>query len=279
MEETLAPDENAVDLLESAYSRQVLFEIEGCDATRKSKGQFFTPPAIARFMAAQIGEIPDRFRLLDPGAGTGALTLAVCQRLLGSQTPHQLDVHLFETDPEVLPVLRDNLHEAAMTLQEAGHQLNYVVDERDFILDVDGHRVKTLFSNERNLPEFDGVITNPPYFKINKQSEYARVMSDVVHGQPNIYSLFLAQAAMMLRAGGELVAITPRSYFNGSYFKRFRHWFRERMRSGTLMSLSRGRKHFATMLCCKKMSSCALKTRRVETRFTDGKPRSRFQTS
>lgn len=229
MEETLARDGTAVDLLESAYDRQVVFETEGCDAARKSKGQFFTPPAVARFMAAQFDDIPKRFRLLDPGAGTGALTLAVCQRLLESQTSHQLDVHLFETDPEVLPVLRDNLHQAAMALQEAGHQLNYVVDERDFILDVDGHHVKTLFSNERNLPEFDGVITNPPYFKINKQSEYARVMSDVVHGQPNIYSLFLAQAAMMLRDGGELVAITPRSFCNGLYFREFRKWLLSRV--------------------------------------------------
>src|SRR5260370_18090441 len=54
-------------------------------------------------------------------------------------------------------------------------------------------------------------------------------MEDVVHGQPNIYAFFLAAAAQMLRPGGELVAITPRSFCNGLYFRGFRHWFFEKM--------------------------------------------------
>src|SRR5713226_5161480 len=54
-------------------------------------------------------------------------------------------------------------------------------------------------------------------------------MNDVVHGQPNIYAFFLAAAAQMLRPGGELVAITPRSFCNGLYFRGFRHWFFEKM--------------------------------------------------
>lgn len=73
------------------------------------------------------------------------------------------------------------------------------------------------------------MITNPPYFKVNKTSPYARVMEDVVHGQPNIYAFFLAAAAELLRPGGELVAITPRSFCNGLYFRGFRRWFFEKM--------------------------------------------------
>jgi adenine-specific DNA-methyltransferase len=218
-----------VDLLESAYGRQLCFEAEGSEAERKNKGQFFTPPAIATFMAAQFSDIPKRFRLLDPGAGTGALTLAVCQRLLQSKTSKHLDVHLFETDAEVLPILQANMKEAESTLRDAGHHLDYVIDERDFILDIDGSNRKTLFDVEHKLAAFDGVITNPPYFKINKSSEYARALSDVVHGQPNIYSLFLAQAATLLRDRGELVAITPRSFCNGLYFREFRKWLLAKM--------------------------------------------------
>jgi adenine-specific DNA-methyltransferase len=70
---------------------------------------------------------------------------------------------------------------------------------------------------------------NPPYFKVSKASPYARVMDDVVHGQPNIYAFFLAAGAQMLRPGGEMVAITPRSFCNGLYFRGFRHWFFDRM--------------------------------------------------
>ena len=46
-----------------------------------------------------------------------------------------------------------------------------------------------------------------------------------MHGQPNIYALFMAQAARMLRRGGQQVAITPRSFCNGLYFREFRRWY------------------------------------------------------
>src|SRR5690606_38909445 len=78
-------------------------------------------------------------------------------------------------------------------------------------------------------PSFHLAILNPPYFKLRKESEQAQAMSHVVHGQPNIYALFMAVAADLLKPQGEMVAITPRSYFNGSYFKRFRRWFFDRM--------------------------------------------------
>ena len=50
-------------------------------------------------------------------------------------------------------------------------------------------------------------------------------MKDIVHGQPNIYSFFMAISASLLKKEGELVFITPRSFCSGSYFKLFRKWF------------------------------------------------------
>jgi adenine-specific DNA-methyltransferase len=74
---------------------------------------------------------------------------------------------------------------------------------------------------------FDVVIANPPYFKLNKADRRARVASAVVHGQPNIYSLFMAIGAALLCHGGELVYITPRSFASGPYLRLFREWFFE----------------------------------------------------
>ncbi len=71
----------------------------------------------------------------------------------------------------------------------------------------------------------DLFIANPPYFKIPKPDPRAAVMSEVVHGQPNIYMLFMAAAAKMLCTGGQMVFITPRSFCSGTYFKQFRKWF------------------------------------------------------
>jgi adenine-specific DNA-methyltransferase len=109
--------------------------------------------------------------------------------------------------------------------------MSYTIHVKDFILDEAATLFgsPSLFNNSPALGQFDCVITNPPYFKVSKASPYARVMEDVVHGQPNIYAFFLAASAQMLKSEGELVAITPRSFCNGLYFRGFRHWFLAKM--------------------------------------------------
>ena len=70
---------------------------------------------------------------------------------------------------------------------------------------------------------------NPPYFKVRKDSEHAKLMRCIVHGQPNIYAFFMALGARLLKEHGELVAITPRSFCNGLYFRGFRRWYFDRV--------------------------------------------------
>ena len=50
-----------------------------------------------------------------------------------------------------------------------------------------------------------------------------------VHGQPNIYALFMAVSAELLSRSGELVYIVPRSFASGPYFRKFREAFFRRV--------------------------------------------------
>ena len=227
-----APLEPFTGLLDFATNLQHLYESRSSVEERKGKGQYFTPSEVCAFMARLFsGPVGDHYRFLDPGAGVGSLSAALCERLSQSATPLHIEAVLFENDPGVLPYLRRTMEHCRNDLERRGHTLTLLIHDRDFILDaaatVQGNR--GLFDEAVGVREVDAVIMNPPYFKLNKNSDYARVMEAVVHGQPNIYALFLAASAQMLRPGGELVAITPRSFCNGLYFRGFRHWFFDRM--------------------------------------------------
>jgi len=97
----------------------------------------------------------------------------------------------------------------------------------DFVLNhaEDLHRLGSLLSVDHPNSGFDVIIANPPYFKIPKSDSRAAAAASIVHGQPNIYGLFMAVSAALLREAGEFVFITPRSFASGPYFKVFREKF------------------------------------------------------
>ncbi len=217
-------------LLDFADEIQRRHEARTSADDRRERGQFFTPPSIAAFMAGLVRIPPRRFRVLDPGAGTGVLSAAICDRILNLRSSRRIEFVLFETDPVVLPLLDENMRRCRTLLRTAGHEMAYKIEEADFVLSNHPRFGQdTLFGDETQADSFDAAIMNPPYFKLKKNSSHARAFERIIHGQPNIYALFMATAAMMLRPGGQLVAITPRSFCSGLYFRQFRRWFFERM--------------------------------------------------
>lgn len=215
--------------LDYAGAVQGRYEDASSVTERKKRGQFFTPPAVCRFMAALLGEIPDALKLLDAGAGVGSLSAAVCERVLDGPSPRRVEIHLYENDPELLGPLRDVLRYAQESLHASGHGLDFTIHEQDFVLETARRSAQRTLFDDGEPDTFDAVIMNPPYFKIGADSPHARVMADAIRSQPNIYNLFMARAVEMLRPGGTLVAITPRSFCNGLYFREFRRWFFARM--------------------------------------------------
>lgn len=89
----------------------------------------------------------------------------------------------------------------------------------------------SLFARVRRT--FHVAILNPPYHKIRSDSDARHALRRIGVETSNLYTAFLALAIELLEPGGELVAITPRSFCNGPYFRPFR----ERLLAA--MSLSR----------------------------------------
>jgi adenine-specific DNA-methyltransferase len=55
--------------------------------TIKAQGQYLTPPGIARYMANQLGEIPNDATLLEAACGSGILVCAIIERLIKEHNP------------------------------------------------------------------------------------------------------------------------------------------------------------------------------------------------
>src|SRR6202043_1484651 len=69
---------------------------------------------------------------------------------------------------------------------------------------------------------YNCAILNPPYKKINVESESRLMLREIGIETSNIYTGFLSVVLKLLASNGEMVAITPRSFCNGTYFKPFR---------------------------------------------------------
>lgn len=199
------------------------------DAHRKAHGHYLTAPAIADLMGGFcLGEQGRTFRLLDPAAGTGTLAAAACEAVARAKSPPaRIELVAYEVDAGLVPVLEACFAHLSDWLAENGIELSMRLECRDFVLANAGTLEGGLFPCE---DRFDAVICNPPYFKLPKSDPRAQACLSVVHGQPNVYGLFMAIGAALLREGGRFVFITPRSYASGPYFQRFRQWFFERVR-------------------------------------------------
>jgi len=199
---------------------------------KKSYGQYLTPGPVATYMARLFRIEADVIRLLDPGAGSGVLTCAVGEYLATKEMGvTRLNVDAYETDAGLALVLKTSLTYLEEWLSSSGITLEAVVRPDDFVMtysQVLSHVLgdnPSLFKPDINAGGFDVVVANPPYFKIPKSDLRAKAASAVIHGQPNIYALFMAASAAALKPGGQLVFITPRSYASGPYFGLFRERF------------------------------------------------------
>lgn len=190
---------------------------------RKKYGQFFTSKETARFMAG-LFEIPNqcqKLSILDPGAGSGILSIALLERLQEVPSIRELQLVCYENDPNVVDLLRTNLE---MVCSQSDKKISYKILFDNYIL---SQATDYNFMLGANLePEkFDFVIGNPPYMKVAKDAPEALAMPDVCYGAPNLYFLFASMGLFNLKENGELVYIIPRSWTSGAYFKRFRQKF------------------------------------------------------
>lgn len=185
---------------------------------RKKYGQFFTSELSAEYMASlfDVDFNAKELRILDAGAGSGILSVALVERL--RKIGYHGDIYLtcYETDEKVIPLLAANLYQ----LREE-YSVIYNIRKENYIT-TQSFYLQPYLVMEGDA--YDFVIGNPPYMKLPKDAPEVRVMQEICYGAPNMYFLFMAMGINNLSLGGELVYIVPRSWTSGAYFEAFRKY-------------------------------------------------------
>ncbi|MEK7238004.1 MAG: N-6 DNA methylase [Nitrospirota bacterium] len=192
-----------------------------CRYERSKIGQFFTPAKIARYMASLFEQEREDVRILDPGSGVGVLFAACVETMVsGRHRPLSIKVVAYENDKKVLPYLEETMSRCESTCKKARISFRGEVRSEDFVVAAIQQTKGGLFDAESE--RFTHAILNPPYKKISSQSTTRRLLDVAGIEVSNLYAAFVWLTARMLETGGEMVAITPRSFCNGPYFRRFR---------------------------------------------------------
>lgn len=182
---------------------RTVLPIEDTADLRKERGAFFTPPALARFIADWAIRAPED-RVVEPSCGDAVFLAAAGRRLRGlGSTRHadQLQGH---------DVHRGSLDDAASTLAQLGLSARLI--EGDFF---DADPAAT----------FDAAIGNPPYIRFqgftgeSRAKSLARALSAGVNlsGLASSWAAFTIHSASFLVPGGRLGLVLPTELLSVRY--------------------------------------------------------------
>lgn len=164
---------------------------------RKQNGIHYTPERFAKFLAQQIWQqvrLNDQntVRILDPACGDGRLLKAMVD-----QNPNDICIHVtgVETDADAASLARRALEPLVETTIQHDDFLDSVCDIED--------------------PEFDIIITNPPYVRIQnlgrKKTEQLRDRFGL-NGRIDLYQAFTIAATRRLKPAGTLGLLTSNRF-------------------------------------------------------------------
>ncbi|UXR45671.1 Eco57I restriction-modification methylase domain-containing protein [Staphylococcus simulans] len=183
---------------------------------QKKFSQYFTPVSIAKFMTELFVFNKEKtIKLLDPGAGIGTLSAVFCE--IAFECVDKIDVTAIEIDEDLNPVFEENLSliNKNKTLTSRLLNINFIDWANSLI-----NKQMSFFNQDEE--RFSHIIMNPPYKKISSNSSYRKILKESNADTINLYSAFVGMAIKLLEEDGQLVAILPRSFCNGPYYRSFR---------------------------------------------------------
>lgn len=188
---------------------------------RKKFGAYLTPAPLARQITRMCMTSPSRVMLGDHGAGSGFLSCLTASMMLSrADRPREVNIGAYEVQSKLHKAIRQSLGLVSSQAEAFG---------ADFTAQLSGDFLEgledMLAGRKRELTHS---VLNPPYFKIGpKHPANITLKNTLGFTVPNVYALFIVATLMMLKEGGEMVALIPRSFASGIYYKPFRKFLIE----------------------------------------------------
>lgn len=191
---------------------------------RKRRGAFFTPSAIADFLAAWATAGRADARVLDPTCGEAVFLLAAARRLAANGAApestaallHGVDLH------------EASLEESRRLLGEDGFDATLVAG--DFFAQ------PTPAQLGGPLPWMDAVVGNPPFVRYHEHRGETRKLSAAaalaqgvrLSGLASSWAALLVHACSFLKPDGRVAMVLPAELMTVGYAEPVRRWLRQR---------------------------------------------------
>ena len=243
---------------------------------RRSLGQYMTPKPIAGYILQAAGYHADKdilnCTLCDPACGSGVFLVEAVRTFLRAlrrtgvpveEWYPEIQEHLvgIDVDPIACLYSRFNLSlllaPALLAWMRANPESQpepLPIHQRDTLESLAGELgEKSLLDSQESAPglagRFDFVVGNPPYRKLGRMpADLRRAFAASIYGHPNAYGMFLHAGIQMLRPGGRLGFIVPRSMLSGLYFQNLRRLIEEEARLEEISVLADRKRIFSQVL-------------------------------
>jgi tRNA1(Val) A37 N6-methylase TrmN6 len=202
---------------------------------KKARGAFFTPPAIADYLAAWAVDGDPSARVLDPTCGESAFLQAASARLRDAgASVDDLQQQVFGVDIEP-----DSVSRSESGLSAEGLAATLLVNDFFDIPAPDQIGCP--------LPEMDAIIGNPPYIRYQAHSGSARKKSRAaaltqgvrLSGMASSWAALLVHACSFLKPDGRLAMVLPAELLTVGYAEPIRRWLRKRFAAVHLVMFER----------------------------------------
>jgi len=168
-------------------------------ATKQKEGIFFTPKIIVeqllKFVFSKSSETNYK-RVLEPSCGSCEIVTELCNHLIDSH------IDCVEYNNIIYDKIKDNTFE----------NNDVYIYNKDFLK----------YRPDNGL-KYDLVIGNPP-FVVCKKEVVPKEYSEFISGRPNMFGIFILHSLSMLKVGGILAFIVPKSFFNSIYYSKIRDY-------------------------------------------------------